>query len=83
MTGKTVKYEFVKELLDKIDSYARDEDSHDYGLPLDYDNHNENLIAMVVQHFGLKLDENPLIAKIMNVTGCSREQALKLLEELK
>lgn len=47
-TSKSVKGELVKELLDKIDSYTRDVDSCDYGRPLDYDLHIENLIAMVV-----------------------------------
>ena len=82
MTKKTVKYEFVKELLDKLNEYARGYDSREYGLPVYFHDHNQRMIEIVVKHFNLELDESPKIAKIVEMTGCSRWQALKLLEEL-
>ena len=82
MTKKTVKYEFVKELLDKLNEYARGYDSREYGLPVYFHDHNQRMIEIVVKHFNLELDESPKIAKIVEITGCSRGQALKFLEEL-
>ena len=82
MTTNKVTYEFILDLLKKIDYYARDEHPCDYGLPLDHDYHNDKVIEIIVKHFNLELDESPKLAKIMQVTGCSREQAIKLLEEI-
>ena len=81
MTKKAVKYEFLKELLDKLNEYAR-KYYYKYGLPMDFDDHNDKMIEIITEHFDLELDESPKLAKIMQVTGCSREQAFKLLEEL-
>jgi len=77
-----VKYDSLEELLRKINEYATDENPHELGLPLGYGSHTDNLINIILEHFNMELDESPKLAKIMLITGCSREKAIQLLEEL-
>lgn len=74
-----VPYEQVVELLEGLNSIAEEAVEH-LGLPLFDCDCMRKMVDHVVRSLNLQLDEDPKISAIMNHTGCSREQAIALIE---
>lgn len=82
-----VTFEFIQQLLAKVDECARRVDSEDYGLPRIYNErdvkvYDESLVRIILEHFDLQLEISPKILKVMSSTGCSFETASNLIQSL-
>jgi hypothetical protein len=77
-----IKYEVVSALLEKIGAYALSVNSCEFGLPLAPNHYKDDLIKIVLDHFGMELDECPKVKLIMGMTGGSRKFSRELLSKL-
>ena len=77
-----IKYEAVSALLERINAYAESVDPFEYGLPLAPNQYKDDLVKIVLDHFGMELDECPKVKLIMGMTGGSRKFSRELLSKL-